>query len=57
MATATDTSRPAFTARHRYARLTARKARLVADLIRGASVNRALEELEFSPRRAAAFYL
>ena len=57
MATATDTSRPAFTARHRYARLTARKARLVADLIRGASVNHALEELEFSPRRAAAFYL
>jgi large subunit ribosomal protein L22 len=57
MATATETSRPAFTARHRYARLAARKARLVADLIRGVSVNRALEELEFSPRRAAAFYL
>jgi large subunit ribosomal protein L22 len=56
MANATDTS-PAFTARHRYARMAARKARLVADLIRGLSVNRALEELEFSPRRAAAYYL
>ena len=56
MATATDTS-PSFTARHRYARMTTRKARLIADLIRGLPVNRALEELEFSPRRAAAFYL
>ncbi len=46
-----------FTARHRYARITARKARLIADMIRGRSVNEALELLEFSPRRAAAFYL
>lgn len=46
-----------FTARHRYARITARKARAIADLIRGRSVNEALELLEFSPRRAAAFYL
>ncbi|MEW6072448.1 MAG: 50S ribosomal protein L22 [Planctomycetota bacterium] len=52
MATAT-----AHVARHRFARLTARKARLVADMIRGQDVNRALEILEFSPHRAAAFYL
>jgi len=46
-----------FMARHRYARITQRKARLVADMIRGRSVNEALEILEFSPQRAAAFYL
>lgn len=55
MATVTQT--PEFTAKHRYARLTARKARFVADMIRGRSANEALEVLEFSPRRAAAFYL
>ena len=47
----------AFTARHRYARITARKARLAADLIRGRDVNEAIELLQFSPRRAAVFYL
>jgi large subunit ribosomal protein L22 len=52
MATATT-----FMARHRYARTTARKARLVANVIRGLSVNRALEVLEFSPQRAAAMFL
>ena len=46
-----------FTARHRYARTTARKARLIADAIRGMSVNRAIETLEFSPQRAAAMWL
>ncbi len=46
-----------FTARHRYARITQRKARTVADMIRGRSANEALEVLEFSPKRAAAFYL
>ncbi|MAF65117.1 MAG: 50S ribosomal protein L22 [Planctomycetes bacterium] len=46
-----------FTARHRYARLTARKARLVADQIRGMSANAAIELLEFSPKRAGHFYL
>ena len=45
-----------FDARLRYARITARKARLVADLIRGQSVNRALELLSFAPQRAAWFY-
>jgi large subunit ribosomal protein L22 len=46
-----------FTAKHRFARIPARKARLAADLIRGQEVNRALEILQFSPRRAAVFYL
>jgi len=46
-----------FRAKHRYARLTARKARLIAGLIRGRSANEALEILEFAPQRAAAFYL
>ena len=46
-----------FYARHRYARITARKARLVADQIRGRTVNQALQLLEFAPQRAAAFYL
>ncbi len=46
-----------FVARHRFARLTARKARLAADLIRGLDVNRAIETLQFNPRRSAAFFL
>lgn len=45
-----------FVARHRYARLTARKARLVADMIRGRGANDAMELLTLSPKRAAAFY-
>jgi large subunit ribosomal protein L22 len=51
------TATQAFTARHRYARITARKARLVADQIRGRNANQALDHLQFSPQRAAAFYL
>jgi large subunit ribosomal protein L22 len=50
------TATPEFLARHRYAHITARKARLIADLIRGRSVNEALELLEYSPKRAASFY-
>jgi large subunit ribosomal protein L22 len=46
-----------FVAKHRYARITARKARRIADLIRGRSVNEALELLEFAPQRGAGFYL
>ena len=46
-----------FKAVHRYARSTARKARLVADAIRGLSANEALELLQFAPQRAAAMYL
>ncbi len=51
----TDTK--GYVAKHRWARITARKARLVADLIRGRSANEALDLLEFSPQRAGAFYL
>lgn len=46
-----------FSARHRFAGITARKARKIADLIRGRSVNEALELLQFAPQRGAAFYL
>ena len=42
-----------YRASHRYAKTTARKARLVVDLIRGLPVNRALTVLDRSPRRAA----
>ena len=45
-----------YQASHRYARTTARKARLIADLIRGRSVNSALELLHFSPKRASTYY-
>lgn len=47
----------AFVARHRYARITARKARLAADMVRGSDVNRAIEILQFSPKRASSFVL
>ena len=56
MATSTQQDRE-YTARHRYARITARKARLIADEIRGKGVNQALELLQFAPQRAAAMYL
>ncbi len=46
-----------FTAKHRFARITARKAGRIATLIRGRSVNEALEVLQFTPNRGAAFYL
>jgi len=46
-----------FTAKHRFARITARKAGRIATLIRGRSVNEALELLQFTPNRGAAFYL
>ena len=45
-----------YAAKHRYARTTARKARLVADLIRGRGVNDALEVLQFQHKRAASYY-
>ncbi len=46
-----------YLAQHRFARITARKARRVADVIRGKSVNDALELLQFTPQRGATFYL
>ena len=42
-----------FTATHRFARISAQKARLVMDLIRGEPVEAALTKLRFSPRRAS----
>jgi len=48
---------PEFVAKHRFARITARKARRIADLIRGKSVNEALELLSFAPQRGATFYV
>ena len=45
-----------YQAKHRYARTTARKARLIADLIRGRGVNDALEVLQFQHKRAASYY-
>jgi large subunit ribosomal protein L22 len=45
-----------FKASHRYARMGARKARLVVDLIRGRTVNQALDTLDHDNHRAA-FYL
>ncbi|GAA5218799.1 50S ribosomal protein L22 [Corallincola platygyrae] len=40
-------------AKHRFARTSAQKARLVADQIRGKSVESALELLTYSPKKAA----
>ena len=42
------------TAKHNFARISPQKARLVADLIRGKSVDQALEILTFSNKKAAA---
>lgn len=44
-----------FVAKHRFARMTARKGRYVMDLVRGMPVNEALNLLQHNPRRAAAF--
>jgi large subunit ribosomal protein L22 len=46
-----------FIAKHRFARITARKAGRIADLIRGRDVNEAIELLQFTPNRGAAFYM
>ncbi|MCC4263539.1 MULTISPECIES: 50S ribosomal protein L22 [Oceanimonas] len=40
-------------AKHRFARTSAQKARLVADQVRGLSVDKALDVLAFSPKKAA----
>lgn len=41
------------TAKLRYARISAQKARLIADQIRGMGVEKALQQLTFSPKKAA----
>ena len=43
----------AYKATHRFARIAPRKARLVADLIRGMRIDDAMTELDFSKKRAA----
>lgn len=40
-------------AKHRFARISPQKARLVADQVRGLPVDKALEVLQFSPQKAA----
>ncbi len=45
-----------YIAKHRFARITARKAGRIADLIRGRDVNEALELLQFTPNRGASFF-
>jgi large subunit ribosomal protein L22 len=45
-----------FRASHRYAHISAKKARLAANLIRGLDVNRAMEVLRVNPTRGAAFF-
>lgn len=42
-----------FKASHRYARMSAQKVRLVADLIRGKYADEALDILKFQPQRGA----
>lgn len=44
-----------FEAHHNFARITARKARYVADLIRGKDVNAALDVLQFTHKRGSVF--
>jgi large subunit ribosomal protein L22 len=41
---------------HRYARIAPRKARLVADMIRGKRIDEALTSLQFSKQRAAWYF-
>ena len=46
----------AYQASHRFARIAPRKARLVADMIRGMPVDQAVTALDFSKKRAAWYY-
>lgn len=46
----------AYTSSHRFARIAPRKARLVAELIRGRRVDEALTLLDMSDKRAAYFF-
>ncbi len=45
----------AWTATHRYARISERKARLIADMIRGMDCDNAVASLQFAHQRAARF--
>lgn len=46
----------AYKAIHRFARIAPRKARLVADMIRGMPVDKAVTALNFSKKRAAWYF-
>ncbi|MBI2192825.1 MAG: 50S ribosomal protein L22 [Planctomycetes bacterium] len=50
-----DDEAEGFEAHLRFARISPRKVRLVVDLIRGKTVDRALALLRYNPRRGAAF--
>ena len=52
MASSTVT-KEGWVAKHRFARIAPRKARLVIDLVRGLDCQQALDVLRFSPQRAA----
>lgn len=45
-----------YQASHRYATVTPRKARPIADLVRGMNASRALEFLKHNPRRASGLF-
>ena len=45
-----------YKASHKYARIAPRKARLVADMIRGKRIDEAINDLEFCKKRAAYFF-
>lgn len=47
----------AWTSKHRYARISPRKARLVTDLIKGRHVNEATDILKFTHKRASVMVL
>jgi large subunit ribosomal protein L22 len=53
---ALDPSQKSFRAIHRWARIAPRKARLIADLVRGMPVNAAVAVLDNNPKRAAVFF-
>lgn len=48
-------NKPVFKAIHRYARISPRKARLVADLVRGKGVNEAILILKYNVKRGSSF--
>lgn len=51
-----SSDKKSFRAIHRWARIAPRKARLIADLVRGMPVNAAVATLDNNPKRAAVFF-
>ena len=56
MAKSQEASAKSYRAIHRWARIAPRKARLIADLVRGMPVNDAVNVLEANPKRAAHLF-